>query len=471
MPPLTDAQLLRDYATAGSQTAFAELVKRHVHLVHAAALRQSHGDPHRADDITQAVFVVLSRRAKSIGDGVSIPGWLINTTRYASLSAIKLESRRRHHERRATAMARTAAAAAAACVVIGGVAAPLVMNAAGPAPAPAAAATPAPAPAPTMPVSAVKPPVVAPALPASQPAPVILPNVTFFQNVNGREFTVGVDDATRRTPTSDSAVILTSNTPRWGGFGTALRGVDPAPFRGKRIRFSAYVKCKDLANGGGLWLFTADARERIYAADDLCDRALTKTADWQRMAIVADVPPEVDSIRCGLKMLGKGEIWMDAPQIEVVPDTVPITDDQLWHAWSFSMPHYKTRLDPTTPRNGKPTRLLESSVAGVGEWLSWDRNDRHPEPYLGKRMKVSMWIKTQNVTGPSGILLSVRGPNFQEIIPGLSKAARTIRGTTPWTKYEFTADIPPDTQNLCTGVRLGGKGKLWVDDVQYEMVK
>ena len=105
---MTDAQLLRDYASTASQTAFAELVKRHVHLVHAAALRQASGDPHRADDITQAVFLVLARRAKSIGDEVSITGWLINTTRYAALSAIKLDSRRRYHERRATAMAQIA---------------------------------------------------------------------------------------------------------------------------------------------------------------------------------------------------------------------------------------------------------------------------------------------------------------------------------------------------------------------------
>src|SRR5688500_13251910 len=107
----TDAQLLRDYAATGSQPAFAELVRRHIHLVHAAALRQANGDPHRADDITQAVFVVLARRAGSIGDGVSIAGWLINTTRYAALSAAKLDARRRFHERRATAMAQRVAAA------------------------------------------------------------------------------------------------------------------------------------------------------------------------------------------------------------------------------------------------------------------------------------------------------------------------------------------------------------------------
>src|SRR5687767_12594866 len=96
----TDLQLLRDYA-AGSQAAFAELVRRHVHLVHGCALRQSRGDPHLTDDITQAVFIVLARRARSIRDDASLTGWLVNTTRYAALSALKLETRRKFHERRA----------------------------------------------------------------------------------------------------------------------------------------------------------------------------------------------------------------------------------------------------------------------------------------------------------------------------------------------------------------------------------
>jgi hypothetical protein len=162
---------------------------------------------------------------------------------------------------------------------------------------------------------------------------------------------------------------------------------------------------------------------------------------------------------------------MDSPRIEIVSLAVPITDDQIWHGWSFSSPHYSTRLDPTTPRNGKPTRLLESKVAGSGEWFAWDWNNRHPDKYLGKRMKLSMWIKTENVTGPSGLCLRVVGPNFQDIVPNLSKDQRTIRGTTDWTKYEFTAEIPPETQNICTGVRLGGKGKLWLDQVEYELIE
>ena len=57
---MEDFELLRAYVDRGSHEAFAELVRRHIGMVHAAALRLSR-DRHRADDVTQAVFVALAR--------------------------------------------------------------------------------------------------------------------------------------------------------------------------------------------------------------------------------------------------------------------------------------------------------------------------------------------------------------------------------------------------------------------------
>lgn len=62
---MTDAELLRRYTDEGSQLAFGELVARHMDWVHSAAVRLS-GDHHQADDVTQAVFIALCRRAGSI---------------------------------------------------------------------------------------------------------------------------------------------------------------------------------------------------------------------------------------------------------------------------------------------------------------------------------------------------------------------------------------------------------------------
>ncbi|HEY5233444.1 MAG TPA: sigma-70 family RNA polymerase sigma factor [Verrucomicrobiae bacterium] len=95
-----DLNLLREYARNNSEDAFAALVSRHVSLVYSVALRQVR-DPHLADEITQAVFIILARKAGSFGDKTILPGWLCRTARYASANALTIRRRRRHREQEA----------------------------------------------------------------------------------------------------------------------------------------------------------------------------------------------------------------------------------------------------------------------------------------------------------------------------------------------------------------------------------
>ena len=61
-----DCELLRRYAESRCEEAFAELVRRHLDLVYSAALRQVNGDAHLAQDVTQTVFMHLSRNARRL---------------------------------------------------------------------------------------------------------------------------------------------------------------------------------------------------------------------------------------------------------------------------------------------------------------------------------------------------------------------------------------------------------------------
>jgi RNA polymerase sigma factor (sigma-70 family) len=73
-------------------------------MVYSACLRQV-GDRHLAEEVTQAVFVILARKAGTLGDHIVLGAWLHKTARYAALNALKIERRRRIHERKAAEMA------------------------------------------------------------------------------------------------------------------------------------------------------------------------------------------------------------------------------------------------------------------------------------------------------------------------------------------------------------------------------
>jgi uncharacterized protein (TIGR03435 family) len=95
-----DLNLLKEYARGNSEEAFAMLVSRHVNLVYSVALR-SVRDPHLAEEITQAVFIILARKAHSLGDQTILSGWLCRTARYASANALTVQRRRQHREQEA----------------------------------------------------------------------------------------------------------------------------------------------------------------------------------------------------------------------------------------------------------------------------------------------------------------------------------------------------------------------------------
>jgi RNA polymerase sigma factor (sigma-70 family) len=95
-----DMALLREYAANNSEAAFAELVSRRVSFVYSAALRQVR-DPHQAEEVTQAVFIILAQKAGRLRDGISVLGWLFKTTRFTALAQGRAAAKRQRREQEA----------------------------------------------------------------------------------------------------------------------------------------------------------------------------------------------------------------------------------------------------------------------------------------------------------------------------------------------------------------------------------
>lgn len=88
MTTQTDAELIAAYAHGADETAFAELVSRHRRTVFRACERML-GDAHEAEDATQAVFIVLVRKATRLRKDGSLNAWLHDVARKVSLEVIR----------------------------------------------------------------------------------------------------------------------------------------------------------------------------------------------------------------------------------------------------------------------------------------------------------------------------------------------------------------------------------------------
>jgi RNA polymerase sigma factor (sigma-70 family) len=99
MTDTPDADLLEQYARENSGAAFTMLVERHIGLVHSVALRHTANSQH-AQDITQAVFIILARKAPLHRKTV-LPGWLYHTARLTAANFQRAETSRIRREQEA----------------------------------------------------------------------------------------------------------------------------------------------------------------------------------------------------------------------------------------------------------------------------------------------------------------------------------------------------------------------------------
>src|SRR5437868_7370705 len=100
MQSMDDSELLRQYGESDSEQAFATLVSRYVDLVYSVAFREV-ANHHQAEEITQAVFVILAQKAGSLSARTILAGWLFRTTRFTAANYVRAEIRRARREQEA----------------------------------------------------------------------------------------------------------------------------------------------------------------------------------------------------------------------------------------------------------------------------------------------------------------------------------------------------------------------------------
>jgi len=137
---------------------------------------------------------------------------------------------------------------------------------------------------------------------------------TYAGKASGRLMSVCVSDG------SDS-------TMRCRGFGTMMQCIEAAGYARKRIRFSGYVKAREVRERAGLWMRVDGEGEppQTLAFDNMKDRPITGTRDWTRYEVVLDVRKDATHICFGILLRGQGTVWLSGASLEPVSTAVPTT--------------------------------------------------------------------------------------------------------------------------------------------------
>lgn len=103
-PVCTDGQLLQRFVAEHAEAAFQELVRRHGPMVLQTCHRVLH-HTQDAEDVFQATFIVLMRKAAKVAKLESVGGWLHGVAYRTALNANKVRAQRRLREREVAAEA------------------------------------------------------------------------------------------------------------------------------------------------------------------------------------------------------------------------------------------------------------------------------------------------------------------------------------------------------------------------------
>ncbi|MEM8807611.1 MAG: hypothetical protein AAGF01_16450 [Cyanobacteria bacterium P01_G01_bin.38] len=141
------------------------------------------------------------------------------------------------------------------------------------------------------------------------------------------DYAMGADQNV--TYSGSASATLQAHPSATEGFGTLMQTFDASAYQGQRLRLSGYIKAEAVEDWAGLWMRVDSPSGQTLSFDNMQNRPIQGTTDWQSYDIVLDVPAESTKIAFGLLLAGQGQVWMDDLQFETVDAETPTTDIHL----------------------------------------------------------------------------------------------------------------------------------------------
>ncbi|ARF16198.1 helix-turn-helix domain-containing protein [Sporosarcina ureae] len=138
------------------------------------------------------------------------------------------------------------------------------------------------------------------------------------------DYETGLD--TRIVHSGNNSAYLKSKDTNARSFATLMQQIKSDQYRGERVRFSAFVKSTEVKESAGLWMRVDHSSGEVLAFDNMMNRPIKGTNEWNHFSVVLDIPIKSEVIAFGVLLNGAGHIWIDELGFEIVDENVPVTE-------------------------------------------------------------------------------------------------------------------------------------------------
>ncbi len=130
---------------------------------------------------------------------------------------------------------------------------------------------------------------------------------------------------------------------------------------------------------------------------------------------------------------------------------------------------YDMGIEIGSAQDGKNAATIKSNTTKIKGFGTLMQNCS-AESFLGKRVRMSGFMKSQLVDDKAGLWLRVDQANSEKSLAFDNMLSRPVTGTSEWKKYEIVLDVPLNASNLAYGALLVGTGQIWFDKLNFEIV-
>jgi len=172
------------------------------------------------------------------------------------------------------------------------------------------------------------------------------------------------------------AKVLEADQAHWLT-GTGIQAwFPPEEARGRRVRFSGFVRTEDVTDHACIWLWAGGA-EGTLVHDALEGRRPRGTTGWRDYSIELDVPEDARHVSLGCFLAGNGRAWFDRLRVSLDGEPwrdparldLDLSTPELTGFWVD--PRNRAALDPEVTRTGDPSLRIEPAEA-VPEFVTGD---------------------------------------------------------------------------------------------------